>query len=53
MGWFLGVLFVYSALLGVGYLVLGKPFGGILLIAFSTLSALGAIRIARTAHLAS
>ncbi|WP_456428616.1 sodium:solute symporter family protein [Rhodocaloribacter sp.] len=53
MGWFLGVLFIYSALLGVGYLILGKPLAGLLLIAFSTLSALGTIRIARTAHLAS
>jgi hypothetical protein len=45
LGWALGVLFIYSALLGVGYLLTGKAILGVVLLLLSILSAVGTLRI--------
>jgi hypothetical protein len=45
LGWALGVLFIYSALLGVGYLLTGKAILGVVLLLLSFLSAVGTLRI--------
>ena len=40
-GWFLGVLFIYSGLLGIGYILTAKTGWGIALILIAAVSAYG------------
>jgi len=40
LGWFLGVVFIYSSLLGIGYLVIGKSLLGLGLLVISIIGAL-------------
>jgi len=46
LGWFLGVIFIYSGLLGVGQLILGKPIAGLALIVLAVVSAYATLRVA-------
>ncbi|QXD15991.1 Na+:solute symporter [Rhodocaloribacter litoris] len=48
LGWFLGVLFIYAGLLGVGQLVLGHTAAGLLLVGLSLACALGTLRLANS-----
>lgn len=48
MGWSLGVMFVYASLLGIGYLVLGRPVAGGLLLVLALAGGLATLRVART-----
>ncbi len=48
MGWFLGVLFVYSSLLGIGYLVLDKTAAGVVLLVLAFFGGIGTLHIARS-----
>ena len=45
MGWGLGVLFLWSSLLGVGYLVTGRPWAGLALLVLAMLGAAGTLRV--------
>lgn len=47
MGWFLGSVFIYSSILGIGYIVTGKAVAGIVLVILSILTSWGAIKMAR------
>ena len=47
MGFFLGVVFLYSALLGVGYAVLDRPGVGLLLLGLSAVAMVLTLRVAR------
>ena len=46
MAWGMGVLFIWSSLLGVGYLVTGKTWAGVALLALAAAGALGTINVA-------
>jgi len=46
-GWFLGVLFIWSSLLGVGYLCTGRPWTGLALLVLAAAGAFGTLKVAR------
>lgn len=46
LGWFLGVIFIYSSLLGIGYTLTGKSVFGFVLIGISIVGAALTVRIA-------
>ena len=45
MGWGLGMCFIWASLLGVGYLLTGHPWAGIIMLVFGCAAALGTIRV--------
>ena len=47
MGWFLGVLFIWSSLLGVGYLCTGRPGVGLVLLVLAVAGGYGTLKVAR------
>lgn len=47
LGFFLGTIFLYTSLLGVGYGLTGRPGAGVTLVALSGVAALLALRVAR------
>ena len=47
IGWLLGVLFIWSSLLGVGYLSTGKPWVGLGLLLLAGVGAYGTLKLAR------
>ena len=47
MGWFLGMLFIWSSLLGVGYLVTGRPWVGLALLVLAVAGGFGTLKVAR------
>lgn len=48
MGWFLGLLFLYAGLLGVGYISIGQPLLGMALLVLAAAGGLGTVLVART-----
>ena len=47
LGFFLGTVFLYTSLLGVGYSLTGRPAAGATLVALSGIAALLALRVGR------
>ena len=47
VGWFLGSVFIYSSILGIGHMVTGALGPGLLLLVLSILTAWGSIRMAK------
>ena len=45
MGWFLGLLFIYAGLMGIGYMLTGKGMIGLLLVILSGAGAYGIVRL--------
>jgi len=48
LGWGMGLTFVYGSLLGIGYLVTGRPGSGVLLLALAAAGATGALAMTRS-----
>ena len=48
LGWFMGVLFVYASLLGLGYISIGQPGLGSILVALSLIGAAGTLWMAKS-----
>ena len=48
LGWGMGLTFVYGSLLGIGYLVTGRPGSGVLLLALAAAGAAGALAMTRS-----
>lgn len=46
LGWALGVTFVYGSLLGLGYLMTGRPLGAVLLLLLAAAGGVGAVSLA-------
>lgn len=53
MGWFMGMLFIWSSLLGVGYLVTGRPWAGLGLLVLAVAGAFGTLKVARLGDVGS
>ncbi|MFK7848829.1 MAG: sodium:solute symporter family protein [Rhodothermales bacterium] len=50
MGWFLGILFLYASLLGIGHIAIGNTLAGIVLLVLSLAAAWGTLKLARTSY---
>ncbi len=49
MGWGLGLLFLWSSLLGIGYLVTGRAWAGVILLVLAGIGAIGTLRVSQMA----
>ena len=47
MGWFMGMLFLWSSLLGIGYLATGRPWTGLILLVLAVAGGFGTLKVAR------